>query len=115
MPRDRKELQALIGVLSWPRRFVHNYAEIAEPMTRLLRKGAPPVWPAAWGASQHAAFKKLQRALLDKAPLAAPDFSLPFEVLCDASATGIGAVLMQSNKQGGKPVIEFYSSRGRSP
>ena len=110
-PRDRKELQALIGVLSWSRRFVHDYAAIAEPMTRLLRKGAPSVWPAAWGASQHAAFKKLQRALIDKASLAAPDFSLPFEVLCDASATGIGAVLMQSNAQGEKSVIEFYSKQ----
>ena len=110
-PRDRKELQALIGVLSWSRRFVHNYAAIAEPMTKLLRKGAPAVWPAAWGASQQAAFKQLQRALLEKAALAAPDFSLPFEVLCDASATGIGAVLMQSNQQGEKSVIEFYSKQ----
>ena len=110
-PRDRKELQALIGVLSWSRRFVHDYAAIAEPMTRLLRKGAPSVWPAAWGASQHAAFKKLQRALIDKASLAAPDFSRPFEVLTDASATGIGAVLMQSNAQGEKSVIEFYSKQ----
>ena len=110
-PRNRKELQSLIGVLSWSRRFVHDYANIVEPLTRLLRKDENASWPSAWQPEQERAFRRLQKSLLTNPSLASPNFSLPFEVLTDASQTGIGAVLMQSNAAGEKCVVEYYSKQ----
>jgi hypothetical protein len=110
-PRDRKELQSLIGVLSWSRRFVEDYATVVEPLTRLLRKGQPSSWPECWGEEQERAFRTLQQYMLAHPTLATPDFSRPFEVWTDASDRGIGAVLVQTCADGTKCAVEFYSKQ----
>ena len=110
-PTSRKELQSLVGVLSWSRRFVADYATIAEPLTRLLRKGQPTEWPDCWGTEQETAFRQLQTAMLTHPSLATPNFKIPFEVWTDASDLGIGAVLVQEAADGTKCAVEFYSKQ----
>jgi hypothetical protein len=110
-PRDRAELQSLIGVLSWSRRFVPEFASVAEPMTRLLKKGQPTLWPECWGEEQETAFRSLQSSMLESSSLATPDFTKPFEVWTDASAIGMGAVLVQENADGTKCAVEFFSKQ----
>ena len=39
----------------------------------------------------------------------APNWQLPFEVMCDASDLAIGAVLEQ--REGGKPYVVYYASK----
>ena len=41
------------------------------------------------------AFKKLKKKLVSAPIIIAPDWSLPFEVMCDASDWAVGAVLGQ--------------------
>ena len=71
----------------------------------MLKKGAIFIWtPTA-----EAAFSALKQALVQAPVLALPDFRKQFVVETDASATGIGAVLMQ----GGHPVA--YLSKALAP
>ena len=59
--------------------------------------------PLSWTEKQDQAFKSL-KALLTNAPiLALPNFAKTFELECDASGVGIGAVLLQ----GGHPIAYF--------
>lgn len=57
------------------------------------------------------------RTLIDKlttAPIMQPpNFSLPFEIMCDASDHVIGAVLGQRRE--GKPFVIYYASRTLNP
>ncbi len=54
-------------------------------------------------------FQELKKALTNAPVLAFPDYFAPFVLYTDASATGIGAVLMQQNDRGENRVIAYAS------
>ena len=82
-----------------------DVAAVAEPLTRLTRKGY--LW--YWGAGQQSAFEEFKKRLTSAPVLRFPDFSLQFVIQTDASEVGIGAVLSQVFKDGEHPV--FYISK----
>uniref|UniRef100_A0A2N9H028 RNA-directed DNA polymerase n=1 Tax=Fagus sylvatica TaxID=28930 RepID=A0A2N9H028_FAGSY len=55
------------------------------------------------------AFKKLVQLLTSAPIMQAPDWSLPFEIMCDASDYAVGAVLGQRKDK--KPHVIYYASR----
>ncbi|OMO71827.1 hypothetical protein CCACVL1_18051 [Corchorus capsularis] len=69
------------------------------PITSVMKKNAP----FKWGREQQEAFEILKDKLTNAPLLILPNFNNTFEIECDASSVGIGAVLMQ----GGKPVAYF--------
>ncbi|XP_051120410.1 uncharacterized protein LOC127244115 [Andrographis paniculata] len=71
---------------------------------RLLQSGNEK--NVQWEASHEASFEKLRDSLTHAPLLALPDFERAFEVQCDASGVGIGAVLLQE----GRP-IAYYSQK----
>ena len=78
------------------RRFVQNYAMIAEPLTELTRKNMPE--KIEWTERAELAFQRLK--MLVSAPLLKnPDFTRTFILQTDASGVGVGAVLSQGEEE----------------
>jgi len=51
-----------------------------------------------WSEHCQTAFEQVKHALTHAPVLSLPDFTKPFEVICDASIEGLGAVLLQEER-----------------
>uniref|UniRef100_L7LYP4 RNA-directed DNA polymerase n=1 Tax=Rhipicephalus pulchellus TaxID=72859 RepID=L7LYP4_RHIPC len=109
VPKTAKDVRSFVGLCSYFRRFIKNFAEIARPLTDLLKQDAT----FNWGPSQAAAFTELATLLTPSPVLAHFDPTAPTEVRTDASGYGIGAVLAQ--RQRGQNRVIAYASRLLSP
>ena len=107
-PTNLKHLQQFLGLTSYYRRFIPNYARIAYPRHCLTRKGAP----FEWSADCEVAFDILRTKLLTSPVLVYPDFSKDFTLETDASKHGLGAILSQYKDQRLHPVA--YASQSVS-
>ena len=85
-------------------KFSPNIAELSQPLRELL--STKTVW--AWGPSQTDAFNKLKHELTSTPVLAWYDPTAETKLTADASAYGLGAVLMQKTIQQWKPVAYAY-------
>ncbi|WVZ76113.1 hypothetical protein U9M48_024115 [Paspalum notatum var. saurae] len=107
-PTTITRIRSFLGLAGFYRRFVPNFSSIAAPLHELTKKDAP----FSWGDSQEVAFTTLKDKLTHAPLLQLPDFNKVFELECDASGIGIGAVLLQE----GKPVAYFSEKlSGASP
>lgn len=115
-PTNLKELKGFLGMTSYYRRFIKDYAKVAKPLTNLTRGENAQV-----KASQSKkvlieldneallAFQKLKSLLTTAEILAFPEFDKPFNLTTDASNYAIGAVLSQGEIGKDKPIA--YISR----
>ncbi|KAM2864295.1 hypothetical protein FF1_022978 [Malus domestica] len=104
-PTSVREVRSFLGHAGFYRRFIKNFSKIAQPLCRLLQKEVAFEFDHACST----AFKQLKEALTSAPIITPPDWSLPFELMCDASDYAIGAVLGQrKNKQ---PHVIYYASR----
>lgn len=104
IPASAKEVQSFLGFHSYFRWFVKEFAHIAEPLTRLLRKGNH----SSCVLDEEHAFKLLKGALTTSSVRAYFSQDLPTGVHTDASSYGIGAVNVQKLK-GGVHVVPYAS------
>ena len=103
-PKNLKQLRQFLGMASWYRKFLENFATIAEPLTSLTKKGVR----YTWSDTHQYAFEQI-KALIASAPvLNRPSFEHQFIIHTDASDTGLGAVLTQ-NIDGDERVLTFAS------
>ncbi|GKC14826.1 reverse transcriptase domain-containing protein, partial [Tanacetum coccineum] len=86
-PTTVKGIQSFLGHVSFYRRFIQDFSKIARPMTHLLEKETPFIFSKECFKSFEYLKKKLTKAPI----LMAPDWDLPFEIMCDASDFAIGA------------------------
>ena len=106
VPSNCKQLQAFLGLASYYRRFVKDFAKIARPLHRLTEANTP----FNWDKTCQTAFDTLRVRLVSAPIFAFPDFSKQFIVDTDASEDGIGGVLSQIHEDGREHVI-VYASR----
>ena len=90
-PTDIKSLQSFLGLASYYRRFIPNFAKTVGPLYTLTKKDVEFVWTP----QSQIVFEKLKKLLTSAPVLAFPDFSVPFILETDASLQGLGAVLAQ--------------------
>nr|GEU82570.1 reverse transcriptase domain-containing protein [Tanacetum cinerariifolium] len=90
-PTTVKGIRSFLGHAGVYCRFIKDFLKIARPMTRLLEKDTL----FFFSKECVEAFQTLKRKLTEAPILIAPDWDLPFELMCDASDFAIGAVLGQ--------------------
>lgn len=104
-PRTVKDIRSFLGHAGFYRRFIKDFSKIARPLTKLLCK------EIIFNFDEECleAFKKLKEELTSAPIVQPPDWSLPFEIMCDASDYAVGAVLGQ--KKDKKTHVIYYASR----
>ncbi|KAG5897305.1 hypothetical protein JTB14_011468 [Gonioctena quinquepunctata] len=98
-------LRRVVGMFSWYRRFIPEFASFVSPITSLLKKGREFEWTSMCAES----FRRIEERLISAPVLNYPDYDLPFILQMDDSAFGIGAVLTQT--QGDDDRVLCYLSR----
>ena len=94
-PTCIKELQSFLGLANFYRKFIPNFAQLAQPLYNLLKKDTPYNWD---NLCQNI-FESLKQTLTSDVVLAHPDYEKTFHVFTDASNIAVGAVLMQQDKK----------------
>nr|GEV81564.1 reverse transcriptase domain-containing protein [Tanacetum cinerariifolium] len=104
-PTTVKGIRSFLGHADFYRRFIKDFSKIARPRTRLLEKDTS----FFFSKECVEAFQTLKRKLTEDPILIAPDWDMPFELMCDASDFAIGAVLVQSQDKHFRPI--HYGSK----
>lgn len=107
-PQNVAEVRSFLGLVQYTGRFIQDMATITEPLRRLTKKGIP----FEWGNEQDESFQKLKDALTNAETLGYFDLSAKTQVISDASPVGLGAILVQFQRD--QPRIIAYASRSLS-
>ncbi|GJW34892.1 putative reverse transcriptase domain-containing protein, partial [Tanacetum coccineum] len=93
-PTTPTKVHQFLGLAGYYQRFIKDFSKIAKPLTKLTQKNKKYIW----GEDQESAFQLLKQKLCEAPILALPEGNDNFVVYCDASHQGLGAVLMQREK-----------------
>ncbi|GJV53219.1 reverse transcriptase domain-containing protein [Tanacetum coccineum] len=104
-PTSVKGIQSFLGHAGFYSRFIQDFSKIARSMTHLLEKDTPFIFSKDYVESFNILNKKLTEAPI----LVAPDWDLPFEIMCDASDYAVGAVLGKHKTKHFHPI--HYASK----
>ncbi|CAN6676957.1 unnamed protein product [Malus baccata var. baccata] len=86
-------------------RFIKAFSKVAQPLCRLLQKDVALDFNGECTTS----FNQLKELLTTTPIIVPPDWSLPFELMCDASDYALGVVLGQRKDK--RPHVIYYASR----
>ena len=89
-PQDVNDVKSFLRFANYYRQYVYQFAEVAHPLTELIKKGVE--WQ--WSLYQKEAFCQVKQKLCEAPILRYPDPKLPYTVVMDASGATVGGVLM---------------------
>ena len=107
IPTNKRGVRRFLGMVGYYRKFCKNFAEIALPLTTLLRKNER----FRWSDQCQEAFNKLKTILCNYPVLQAPDFARRFSLATDASDEAMGAVLLQQDDKGIEHPVAYFSRK----
>ncbi len=108
-PRTIENVRSFIGLCGFYRLFIDGFSKTVTPLTQLLKKEIPFHLNAT-----KENFTDIKSFLTNAPCLAFSDIKVPFIMDTDASALGLGAVLMQPDARA-KNRATVYSSRTLTP
>lgn len=121
-PKTSSELQSFLGLASYYRRFVPDFAKIAAPLHSLIggktsskagkrhpRNTCQDDTKFKWTEEADESFQVLKNGLTTTPVLAYPRFGEEFTLEVDASLKGLGACLSQAGEDGQLHPIAFAS------
>ena len=85
-PINVKTVRQFLGHIGFYRRLIMDFSKIAKPLYKLLEKDAKFIW----GEDCQRSFEELKTYLTTTPIVRAPNWQLPFEVMCDASDPPLG-------------------------
>jgi hypothetical protein len=100
-PKNKKELEVLLGMITYISKFIPNLSELTASLRSLLTKNAI----FSWTSKHDDDIAKIKTVLSTEPTLQLYNPNKPVTISADASQHGVGAVLLQNNL----PVI--YASR----
>ncbi len=104
-PKDITGLRGWLGLTGFYRRYIKDYAKIAQPLLRLNHKGVE----FEWSEECEHAFQTLREALISPPVLIYPNYDQPFKLYVDASGFAIGSVLAQISSDNKEHVVAYAS------
>ncbi|RVW19625.1 Retrovirus-related Pol polyprotein from transposon opus [Vitis vinifera] len=104
-PTTIKGVRQFLGHVGFYRRFIQDFSKLSKPLCEHLAKDAKFIWDERCQKS----FDQLKQFLTTAPIVRAPNWQLPFEVMCDASDFAIAAVLGQ--REDGKPYVIYYANK----
>ena len=89
IPKTVRDIRKFLGLANYYRRFVKDFAKLAQPLNNLTRKEEK--WRS--GDEQQKAFEQLKTVFTSQSLLVAPDLDKEFRVEADTSNFATGVVL----------------------
>ena len=104
-PTTVKDLQKVLGIFQYSRKYIRNFASISQPLYALLQRNTKFVW----SNECEEAMKTLKNAITQAPVLGIANPNGQFEVTCDASAKGFGGMLQERLPNGSLKTIAYFS------
>lgn len=111
VPCNVKNVQSFLGLTGYFWKFIPKYAEIAKPLSDLLRKTEE----FSWRDTQQQSFGTLKSALVNDLVLKLFKVGAETEVHTDASQLGYGMVLLQRDAEDNLMHLVYFASRKTTP
>ena len=106
-PKMVKEVQKFLGLANYYRRFIKDFAKLAKPLYKLVRKDKK--WN--WEEEQKVAFKELKRVFTIRPVLVVPDLDKEIRVEVNTSEYAIkGVLLMKCEDEKWRSVVFILKS-----
>ncbi|KAJ3650016.1 hypothetical protein Zmor_021729 [Zophobas morio] len=105
IPTNVHEIRQFVGLASYFRKYIKEFANIVRPLTKLTKKNAV----FEWSKSQQSAFDELKQRLITRPILALYNPSAETEVHTDASKMGLGGILMQRQSNNEMHPVLYFS------
>jgi len=94
IPEDKKGMKRFLGTVNYLSKFIPNLSQVAVPLRELTKDGTNFVMSTL----AVEAVEKLKNMISEDVELRYFDVKKPVVIECDASYSGLGAVMMQDNK-----------------
>ncbi|GKA33558.1 reverse transcriptase domain-containing protein [Tanacetum coccineum] len=104
-PTDIKGIRSFLGHASFYQRFIKDFSKNSRPLTKFLKKDTP----FEFNKECNNKFELLKEKLTCAPVIVSPNWSLPFELICDASDFVVGVILGQKECRNFHPI--YFASK----